>query len=104
MQIAITPHRFVFSFHRLALLAICHASVVLLLWVGVFNADLQLISERSWLILAWLWLAWPLLLALHPARSLRRVSVPLIIGTVLLIPCAPTMFALTVWAIGGFEL
>jgi hypothetical protein len=45
---------------------------------------------------------WPVLLALHPNRSLVRFAVPVGLGIALLIPCAQAIYAFTAWTIGGF--
>jgi hypothetical protein len=86
----------------LAGLAIAHAALVLLLWLGEFYADVHILSGRIWLALVWLWLLWPLALALHPSRSLPRFAVPTVLGAVALAPCIPTAYAFTSWAVFGF--
>lgn len=91
-----------FGYRVVASVAVGHALVVFLLWLGVFFADVQLISGRVWLILVWLWLVWPILLALYPGRSRRGLAVPLLVGFALIAPCIPTAFVFTAWAIGGF--
>jgi hypothetical protein len=89
-------------YRALSVAAVVHALVVLLLWLGVFYAHWDLIPGRWWLLLMWLWLIWPVLLTLHPARTLRRVAVPAALGAALLGPCLPTAYAFTTWVIGGF--
>jgi len=92
------PHQF----RALAGGAIVHALIVLLLWLGVFHAGLDLIPGRWWLLLFWSWPVWPLLLVLHPVRTFTRVAVPVAIGLALLAPCFPMAFAFTVWTLRGF--
>ena len=92
------PHQF----RALAAAAIAHALIVLFLWFGIFYADLDLIPGRWWLLLFWSWPVWPLLLVLHPVRTIKRVAVPVAIGIALLVPCFPTAFAFTAWALGAF--
>jgi len=87
------------GFRVFAFLTVLHALLVLLIWAGEFYVAVSLISGRAWLILAWLWLAWPFVLALHPAGSRRRVIVPIVIGIILLAPCAGSIFLFTVWAL-----
>jgi hypothetical protein len=89
-------------FRALSAGTIVHASIVLLLWLGVFYADLEIISGRWWLLLVWLWLIWPPLLVLHPVQTVKRVAVPVAVGLALMIPCIPTAFSFTAWALGGF--
>jgi hypothetical protein len=86
----------------LVLLAVGHAFLVLFVWWAMFYVNVELFSARAWLVGAWLWAVWPFILVLHPARSLLRVSIALGIGALMLAPCAPTIFAFTVWAISGF--
>ena len=102
MNTIVASKPFAVGFRVLASITVAHALVVLLLWLGVFYADVQFISGRVWLVLLWLWLVWPLLLAFHPGRSLRGVAVPLLVGIALIAPCVPTAFAFTAWVIGGF--
>ena len=90
------------QFRVLAVAAIAHALIVLLLWLGVFYADLDFIPGHRWLLMFWAWLVWPLLLILHPARTFKRVAVAVAICVALLVPCLYTAFALTAWALGGF--
>jgi hypothetical protein len=68
--------RFGFGIRLLALLAVSHASLVLV--------------------------AWSLILSLHPARSPLFVLIPSTIGALLLAPCATTIFAFTIWTVRGF--
>jgi hypothetical protein len=87
------------GFLALAVAAIAHA----LLLLGMDNyAEWNFVSTRCWLLLFWLWPLWPLLLVLHPARTLKRVSAPVVIGIALLVPCIPTAFMFTAWTIFGF--
>jgi len=86
----------------LAGFAIAHAALVLLVWLGVFYADLHVLSAKVWLTLVWLWLLWPLVLALHPGRSLLRFVVPIVLGAVVLAPSIPTAYAFTSWTVFGF--
>jgi hypothetical protein len=101
MSAATTPTAWV-PYRLLAAMAIAHAFVALLIWLGVCMANTQFMPARAWSVLVWLWLVWPLVLALHPARSLKRFAVPLLVGLALLAPCIPVAFMFTAWAIGGF--
>jgi uncharacterized membrane protein YGL010W len=86
----------------LGALAVAHAALVLLLWLAVFYAEIDVLSGRAWLALVWLWLLWPLALAFHPRRSLKRFVVPTIVGVAVLAPCIPTAYTFTSWAVFGF--
>ena len=90
------------SFRKFALACIGHALIVFALWAAMFWANAEFVPVRPWLVLAWLWLAWPVVLALHPERSFLRVIVPVAIGLVAFAPCATTVFAFTVWLTRGF--
>jgi hypothetical protein len=90
------------TFRALAALAIVHALLVALMWAGEFYFDVTILPGRWWLPLAWLWLAWPVVLLIHPDRSPLRVFVPCSIGLALLAPCLSTRWTFTVWTIGGF--
>lgn len=87
------------SFQVLAVLCVAHALLVLGLWIGHAFAGASPLSGQAWLTLAWLWLVWPLLLVLHPARSRRRIFVPVFIGVVLIAPCMATIFLFSAWAL-----
>ena len=54
----------------LALLAVGHALLVFVLWLLMFYTSVELLSARWWLVFAWLWAAWPVVLLLYPARPL----------------------------------
>lgn len=90
------------QFRVLVAAVIAHALIVVLIWFGIFYADLDLISGSWWLLMFWLWPVWPLLLVLHPVRTFKRVAMPVTIGVALLAPCFPTAFAFTAWSLGGF--
>jgi hypothetical protein len=94
--------RSVRAYSGFAVAAIFHSAIVLLLWLPAMNTGSFLVSPRFWLALGWLWLVWPIILAFHPERSVRRFSVPVVIGIALLIPCVPFLAALTAWSIRGF--
>jgi len=95
----ISNHR---CFVLLSLLAFAHALLVLVSWWAMFYLNVQQFSARAWLLLAWLWVVWPFMLSLHRARSASPMSIALGIGALLLAPCAPTIFAFTVWTVIGF--
>ena len=86
----------------LAAACILHAVLVFALWAAMFWAHVEFIPAKPWLALGWLWLIWPAVLTMQRERTLLRVGVPLAISLALLVPCVPTIFAFTVWSIGGF--
>ena len=99
---ATSPFSHLQRFRVLIAATIVHALIVLLLWLGMFYAHLELISGRWWVLLVWLWFVWPLLLVLNPARTLKSVAVPVYIAVALMVPCIPAAFALTAWSLVGF--
>ena len=90
------------TYRALATAAIVHALLVVLLWVGQFYFDVSILPGRVWLVLAWSWLIWPVVLLLHPDRSPMRVFMPCLVGLALLAPCLSTVWSFTAWAFGGF--
>jgi len=86
-------------FRSLSLLAVGHAMIVLLLWLQETYSKAVIVSGATWLALAWAWLIWPVVLAVHPAGSRRRVAVPVLVGMALLAPCAGSIFLFTSWAL-----
>jgi hypothetical protein len=81
----------------MALLPVSHAALILLVWL------LDFYNPRWWLVTAWLWIAWPVVLVLCPTRRLLWPWVGLGIGASLLYPCVLTIFAFTAWTFGGFR-
>ena len=90
------------TYRVLAVVAVFHAALIVLIWLGAFYFDLAVVSSRAWMVFSWLWLIWPLVLLLHPDRSPLRILVPCLIGIAMLAPCLSTLWSFTIWAIGGF--
>lgn len=86
----------------LALLAIGHALAVFILWWLAMKMDQTLVPAALWLILAWVWVIWPFVLAAQIRRAPIRTLTALGMSALLLAPCAPTVFAFTAWTISGF--
>lgn len=89
---AILTRRGTVFFRTLALLCMLHALVVVLLWLEQTFLGVLLVSGKVWVTLAWLWLLWPIALALHPAASRRDVAIPTVVGLVLLAPVPEAYF------------
>jgi hypothetical protein len=89
------------SYWFVAIVTVGYALAVLALWAGALYADLYPISGRAWTLVAWVWLLWPMVLIIHPARSLLRVALPSAIGLLILAPCIPVLFAYTAWSFQG---
>lgn len=99
MTALVRPRQASLTFSVLAWICVLHALLVLMVWAGEFYVGMAMVSGRTWLIMAWLWLTWPFALALHPAGRRRRVFVPVVIGLILLAPCVGSIFLFTVWAL-----
>jgi hypothetical protein len=77
---------------------IIHAAILfLIIWLPH-----EFSVRKAILLLGWLWLLWPIVLLVHPARSLRRWLIPVGIATLLLIPCWFTIVTITIWSFNGF--
>ena len=87
------------SYEPLRLASMAHAAAALVAGLSIF---LGLIPVWAWLVLQWLWFAWPVVLVAHPSRSFRGVAVPIGVGLLLLLPNAFWLWANTVWSINGF--
>lgn len=81
---------------------VAHALGVLITWIVLIEFDVDIMPARVWLIIAWLWLAWPAALLLHPPRFSPSLLFPLAISIALLSPCVSTIYAFTSWIIWGF--
>lgn len=90
------------TYRALAAACILHAATVFTLWATMFLADLDFMSGKLWLVVAWLWFIWPVALFFHRGRTVRRFVVPVLIGAALLVPCLPVFFTFTAWYIYGF--
>jgi hypothetical protein len=89
--------------HRiLAGCCLLHPFIVFILWVQMIRDSSMLVSGEAWLIMAWLWLFWPLALCMCSPRSWRVTGIPVLIGIVMLAPCIPFVLAFTSWTIYGF--
>ncbi len=88
--------------YRLLAGAMILQATYLLVIVWIPSIPPYLASKRIVLTVGWLWFLWPIILLAHPARSLRRWIIPVVIGFLLLLPCLFALFALTVWSINGF--
>ena len=69
----------------MALLAVAHASLAFHVWFCAFELDLVVIPVRLWLLLAWSWAGWPVILvaigqslgrhALRPNLAVNRTPI-----------------------------
>jgi len=82
--------------------ALVHAVCVTLLWVAAMHWDTRVVSGPVWVVLAWTWLLWPILLLSTSARSSRHAIAAVVVGAVALAPTAGEIYAFTVWTVGGF--
>jgi hypothetical protein len=92
------------SRHYYMLVAACiaHALLVLSLWSAAALFGRAVLSAPVWLVLAVLWLTWPMLLVRYAQGRIVGVTVTVLIGAAILAPCIPTIFTFAAWAISGF--
>ena len=86
------------TYRILAEAAILHALSLTLM----IKLNVNPVSGRTWIVFVWLWLIWPVVLLIHPARTLRRWLLPVGVGILLLFPCWFEIAAFTAWRIKGF--
>ncbi|MEA4949343.1 MAG: hypothetical protein VB068_06790 [Petrimonas sp.] len=85
------------TYRILAIATILHAAILTMI-----QLYFPIISGRAWILFVWLWFLWPVILLIHPSRSLRRWLIPVGISILLFIPCWFEIAALTAWRIKGF--
>lgn len=102
MTATMTPAPASNSYRMFAVACVVHSAAVLALWAATFLADLDLLSGKTWLAFAWLWLIWPVVLFIRREGSISRFAYPVLIGAVMLMPCIPVAFTYTVWSFQGF--
>lgn len=86
------------SYRLLAGAAILHPVILAL----IFFSPNSSISGRTFILLGWPWFVWPIVLLIHPARSLRRWLIPVGIGFLLFLPSLTGIFFITIWKFNGF--
>jgi hypothetical protein len=90
------------QYRILAVLAIAHALFISLCWFSVGWTGHMILPARIWLALACAWPLWLIVLAFHPARSLRTFLFTAAIGLLLWFYCFPALAAFVVWRTRGF--
>ena len=90
--------------HRvLASLAVAHSMTVLAFWLLADRTGGSFVVRSSvWVTFAWLWLVWPIVLVVHPGRSVARVALPVGLSVLLLAPCVEMVLMFTSWIFKGF--
>ncbi len=86
------------TYRILASVAILHALSLTLM----NKLNISPVSGRTWIVLVWLWFFWPIILLIHPARTLRRWLLPVGVGILLFVPCWFEILAFSAWRIKGF--
>jgi hypothetical protein len=84
------------SYRLLAGATVIHPTILLLIFFS------KITSARIFILLGWVWFLWPIILLIHPARSLRRWFIPVGIGFLLFLPSLFGVFTMTMWKINGF--
>ena len=84
------------------ILAIAHASLVFWLWFAAFILDDQIVNARYWLVIAWGWFGWLLVLVPRVRREPKLVVPTMLICAGLFVPCVSAIYSFTIWAVGRF--
>jgi hypothetical protein len=87
----------------IALTIVVHAGLIAAWWWAAIYADIDTprILRQLWFPLAWAWVLWPVY-ALAKYRAAPLVWAALVVGGLLVAPAVSTVYAFTVWSIGGF--
>jgi hypothetical protein len=59
------------------------------------------VTGHVWLVLAWLWLLWPVYVFAR-SRASRITVGALLLSVAMIVPTVPTICTFTAWSIGGF--
>lgn len=87
--------------HHLPTSAFLHALLVFVAWLSYFCLNLDFMPAAVWTPLAWLWLAWPLILVLtHAPRRSSLIACSL--GILLILPTTPMVWFCTSVYLFGF--
>ena len=86
---------------RRSLPAIAVAHSLLVLLASKSGAVGAFIPGPAWVVLAWSWLLWPLILLATLGRT-RVVLAALVLAGLLIVPCVPEVLAATGWLVRGF--
>lgn len=87
------------AYENLRIACMAHAALSLVCGFSIF---LGIVTAKLWLLLQWSWFLWPIILSVHPERSVRGVVVPVAVGLVLLVPNVFWLYAFSAWSINGF--
>jgi hypothetical protein len=99
--VAIQSHQRVAWHRAIASGALVHAAVIAASWWLMFYADVDVIPGKVWVVLAWAWLVWPVVVVVW--RQASRLTVAALgLGILIMVPCASTIYTFTAWSIGGF--
>ena len=89
-------------FYFLACVALVHSAFLFVWWLSATSGDRFRFEGKTWVMLVWLWVVWPVVLALCPGTSLLRWLIVTVIGLAFLLPCAETILVFTLWSLRGF--
>jgi len=81
---------------------IVHACAVTGSWYVLFMQDKDIVSVRTWTLLAAIWPLWILALVFPDRVQRLRWLAVLIVGLIILTPTYSTLYSFLVWRIGGF--
>jgi hypothetical protein len=77
-----------------------HAVALMILWLGPMYWGVQMLSAQVWVICAWTWLLWPVLLLSTSARSSRVAIFGVVVGGLALLPASREIYIFTGWIVG----
>jgi len=83
-------------------IAIAHAVLVLIIWFAGIVLDWPMFNARLWLIFAWLWTVWLLVLSWRAKHDAKLVLITILICVALILPSFTTIYVFTAWWIQGF--
>jgi hypothetical protein len=82
---------------------VIHACCITAFWILVFEFDVDPpITGRSWMLLAFSWLAWWVVIASSRSEVRRNRAIAGLIGILILAPTISTVYSFLVWAVAGF--
>jgi hypothetical protein len=100
-NVAIERHQRVAWHRAIASGVLVHAAVIAGLWWLMLYADVEVIPGTYWVVLAWAWFVWPVVV--FAWRQASRLTVAaLVVGALIMVPCASTIYTFTAWSINGF--
>jgi hypothetical protein len=85
-------------------LVVCdlHALIVTVIWILVFQFELDVMPGKYWMVLSLSWFLWLLSIVFAGGENRMRWIVSAGIGALILVPTFSTTYTFIVWAVEGF--